>query len=243
MLNNSNPYIIPKSYHTASKIAQSAYDKKEKGIVLREQCRKFKNALQPALVTEALNFVLQKALPDSVSESDRIYGKKLCENFVAENDSTMLLKKFKCKTVFLAEMALAIESACTKIESSINPADQLTLEDAANKTKEKIDAINTDNEETAEAIKKECTNMYKSQVEHITSSRKRNIYEQMVNQVTSSIVKTESIRESFIVEGKLDMPKIISKVNVMYTFLEMVNTTKMCKVDERYISEVLKSIK
>lgn len=290
-LSNNNPYTIPKSHHTASKIAQSAYERREKGIALREQCTKFKNNLQPALLTEALNFVLQKSLPESTTEEDRAYGKKLCENFVAENNSTMLLKKFKCKTVFLAEMALAVECTCKKVENSINPADQLSftvktkdkkdffdslanlsddeitdkiqervaksteefvknnikdkakMEDAANKTKERIDDIKVDDEETAEAIKKEHVSMYKSKVEQITSNRKRNVYEQIVNQMTSSIMKTDSIRESFINEGRLDMPKIISKVNVMYTFLEMVNTTKMHKVDERYISEVLKSIK
>ena len=61
--------------------------------------------------------------------------------------------------------------------------------------------------------------------------------------MAKSIVAEESILESYRLEnGKLNMQKIIDTSEVMYTFLEMVNSMKIKDIDNRYLTEVLNSI-
>lgn len=53
----------------------------------------------------------------------------------------------------------------------------------------------------------------------------------------------DEIRENYLSEsGRFDLSKVEDRVRVMYTFLEMVNSMKMKKVDNKYITECLASI-
>ena len=75
------------------------------------------------------------------------------------------------------------------------------------------------------------------------ANRKVSVYEQIMDKMTRSVVADESIRESFLLEsGQLDTNKIMGKVTTMYTFLEMLNTTKIVNVNESYIENILKNM-
>ena len=66
----------------------------------------------------------------------------------------------------------------------------------------------------------------------------------MVLRMSKAVVTEQSILEQFTQEnGKLNMQKIIDVSEVMYTFLEMVNTLKIKNVTTDYIHETLMSIK
>lgn len=124
-----------------------------------------------------------------------------------------------------------------------NMKDKEKMEDAASKAAEKIDSIKAKDEDTAEAIKAEFTNMYKREVDTI-GQRRRNILESIVRRMSQNIVTNDEIRQNFIQEsGKLNMNKIIDTTEVMYAFLEMVNTTQIKEVDSKYLETVLMSIK
>lgn len=140
------------------------------------------------------------------------------------------------------------ERVCNSIEDFVqsNVNDKLDLDDLAEKTKEKIDNIKAKTTEEKEKIKESYTLQYQRQVNSIKNrvNRPVGLYEQIMHSMTHGIVSDNTILESFTTsEGRLDMGKITGKVNVLYTFLEMLNTTKMINIDEAFIESVLKDMK
>lgn len=129
------------------------------------------------------------------------------------------------------------------VQNNINM--KLDIEDMATKAKERIDAAKEKyNDEKANEVQQEQMLEYKRAVNNIKSTSKRNVYEHMMNLTSKAVLENDSLRESFINEsGQFDMALVESRVRTMYTFLEMVNSLKIKKVDSRYIQECLASIK
>lgn len=139
------------------------------------------------------------------------------------------------------------QRVCDSLENYVqaNVNDKLDLEELAEKTKEKIENIKARNQEEKEKIAESYTLQYNKQVNAIKqrANRKVSVFEQMMHSTTRSIVSDKPLLESFTNEsGKLDVERIKDKVTVMYTFLEMVNTTKIAKVDEKYIANIFKNM-
>lgn len=126
------------------------------------------------------------------------------------------------------------------IKNNIN--DKKELEDLASSTKEKLDSIKNDDSDLENKLKQECTALYKRKVDSIMK-RKKGILESIVLRMSNGIITEESMLSSYTKEnGKLDMQKIIESSEIMYAFLEMVNTLKIKKVDNNYIKNTLDSI-
>jgi hypothetical protein len=140
------------------------------------------------------------------------------------------------------------ERVCASLEDFVqaNVNDKLDLEELAEKTQEKIANIkNARSTEEAARIKESFVQQYNREAARIKqrANRKVSVYEQIMDKMTRSIVADEAIRESFVLEsGQLDMGKITGKVTTMYTFLEMLNTTKIVNVNEAYIENILKNM-
>ena len=129
------------------------------------------------------------------------------------------------------------------VQSNVN--DKLDLEELAEKTKEKIENIKAKNVADKQKIEESYMLQYNREVQKIKQRANRNVsvYEQIMDTMTRSIVSDEFIRESFVLEsGQLDTGKIMGKVTTMYTFLEMLNTTKIVNVNEAYIENILKNM-
>lgn len=129
------------------------------------------------------------------------------------------------------------------VQNNINM--KLDIEKIATKTKERIDAAKEKyNDEMADKIQKEQMIAYKREVDDLKSRAPRNVYEHMMNITSKVVMEDEQLRESFVDEsGKFDISKVESKVKTMYTFLEMVNSLKIKKINNKYIEECLSSIK
>lgn len=124
-----------------------------------------------------------------------------------------------------------------------NVQDKKTLEELSSSTEEKLNAIKNKDQDTEDQIKKETVMLYKQKVDSLTA-RKKGILESIVVRLGKSIVSEETILPQFQLEsGKLDTQKIIDISEVMYTFLEMVNTMNIKEVDCKYLQDVLSSIK
>jgi len=120
-----------------------------------------------------------------------------------------------------------------------NVVDKIDIKDIMYNTKEKLDSVKTGDDTLDEEIKQEQTIAAKKSIRKI-SQRPHSIYEQMVINMTEAILCNDELKESFTLEsGKLDMDKIIKRSTSCYTFLEMVNTLKLNKVDDKYIQEAL----
>lgn len=129
------------------------------------------------------------------------------------------------------------------VQSNVN--DKLDLEELAEKTASKISEIKAANAEQQKKIEESYTMQYKMAAQKIKqrANRKVTLYEQIMDTMTRSIVTDNSIREAFVLEsGQLNMGKISGRVNTLYTFLEMLNTTKIVNVNESYIEKILKNM-
>lgn len=128
------------------------------------------------------------------------------------------------------------------VQKNINM--KLDIEEVATKAKQNIEDAKTKyNEELAAKIQKEQTAMYKGRINKIKESASRNIYGHMMSLLSKAVLESEELKDSYLNEsGQFDMGKVESRVKVMYTFLEMVNTFKIKNVNNKYIEECLSSI-
>ena len=122
-----------------------------------------------------------------------------------------------------------------------NIKDKEAMDELASKTQEKIDKLQHKDSDTEKEMKQEFTNLYHQQVKTLMN-RPKNLLESIVLRLSESIVKEDATRAQFSKNGKLDMDKIIEMGEIMYTFLEMVNTTKIKNLTPSYINETLASI-
>ena len=139
-----------------------------------------------------------------------------------------------------------IVSRVTKAEENFvkaNMKDKENIEKLAEKTKEKIDNIKVKDADTEEDLKQEFAALYRRDVDSVMN-RKKGILESIVLRMSRAIVSESALLEQFTQEnGKLDMQRIIDSSEVMYTFLEMVNTLNIKPITTSYISDALASIK
>lgn len=162
------------------------------------------------------------------------------------DNSTMKEYYDKLRTLNYEPMCNTIITRVAEAEKDFvasNIKDKAKLEDAAEKAKGKVDAIKAKDENSEDKIKEEFAIMYKKDINRI-NNRSKNILESIISHMGEGIIKDDDLRGQFIQEsGKLDTNKIINTAEVMYTFLEMVNTTGIKEVDAAYIESVIKSIK
>lgn len=119
-----------------------------------------------------------------------------------------------------------------------NANDKLEIQDIVRQTTEKVNA-NTNKEEI-----KECYNRTgKRAITEVRNRKVRNVFETMVYNVSNAAFKNESMKEIFVNESGLDINKVVENVEVLYTFLEMVNSAKIINVDSKYISNMLNGLK
>lgn len=123
-----------------------------------------------------------------------------------------------------------------------NVEDRKKMEDAAEKTKDKVEGFVGRTKDITESVRNEYQLDYKRQI-HDISSRPKGILEAMVLKAGSEIMKTDDMRQQYTTEsGKFDANKTIDTCEVLYTVLEMINTAKMRPVNAEYVQEVINAI-
>lgn len=75
---------------------------------------------------------------------------------------------------------------------------------------------------------------------HSIDKKECNVYGAMVKALTESVILNESLQSMYMQNNKLDLDTIFENCEIAYTFLELINTTKMVNVDEEYIANVIK---
>ena len=143
------------------------------------------------------------------------------------------------------KMTIAIRDKVGKAEQDFvqaNIDDRMAMEKFAEESKEKIDSIKAKSQETEDAMKQEQAQIYKESVNSILD-RKKSILEVLVNKTSQSIITNTDMREAYTLEsGKLNTSSIIDTAEMMYTFLEAVNTAKIKEITPEYLTSVIDSI-
>ena len=118
----------------------------------------------------------------------------------------------------------------------MNMSNKADYEDVIQAAQDKIASSKDENmiEMYSEAAQRE--------IDDMKLTRDKNIFHCMVEALTTSAFKDKDLGARYIHEGTVNMDSIVNSTELIYTMLEMVNTTNMVNVDEEFISRYLDSI-
>lgn len=119
-----------------------------------------------------------------------------------------------------------------------NTANKLEYEEIIKTAQDKVAAINGSDDIVAESY----LDMAKRKINEMKNTRDKNVFECMVESLTTSVFKDESLKTRFVNEGTVDMDGIVESAQLIYTMLEMVNTTNMVNVNEEFIDTYLANL-
>ena len=117
----------------------------------------------------------------------------------------------------------------------INTTNKIEYEEIIKSAQDKVSAINGTDDVVAESY----INIAKSKINELKNTRDMNVFNYMVEALTSSVFKDESLKTRFVNEGVVDMDGIVESTQLIYTMLEMVNTTNMVNVNEEFINDYI----
>ena len=249
---------------------------------------RFKQEVTDTLVAETVYCLAASCTDSMILENG--YNKDLLRvlstNFVNENGSQNLLRKWRGTSYIMSEFAYIIHNNIDSICEKADPKNQATLkikDDQKKKFFKDIDKVNADSaiaairtkvkSATAEFI--DSNNAAKEQIKSILDSTKKKIeknekdenlkeayamnakrkitdiragktkgvFEAMVYSVSESAFKNEDAKKIFIENSSLNMDTVVEHCEVMYTFLETLNTLKLVKIDESYIEKLIDDLK
>ena len=119
-----------------------------------------------------------------------------------------------------------------------NAANKFEYEEIIKTAQDKAAAINGSDDTVAESY----LDLAKRKINEMKNARDLNVFGYMVESLTASVFKDESLKARFINEGAVDMDGIVESAQLIYTMLEMVNTTNMVNVNEEFINNYLTTL-
>lgn len=140
----------------------------------------------------------------------------------------------------LGEVSAAIRIRVTDaMEEFIqaNISDKIEIEQTLKDAQEKINASKI------EEVRESYGILAKQKISKIRNSRRKNILSELVSSMSKSVLKNDYLKEEYMKDNKLNIDKIVERCELMYTFMEMLNTSKFIDINESYIKEVLESMK
>ena len=182
------------------------------------------------IVTEAYNKVIDdidsKKDPESAKPIELNLDKTIVDDFykdIIDLDTTEASSLIKDKVA---------DAMSDFIDQNVQ--NRIEFQDIINQAKEKMQ--DTADEVTAEAFMNEA----KRQVSELRRTRPKNIFHCMVEAITKQAYKDDNLNKRYVHESVMDMDGVVNSAELIYTFLEMVNTTEM--VDQDYIKDYIHSL-
>ena len=71
----------------------------------------------------------------------------------------------------------------------------------------------------------------------------KNVLHSMITAMCESVMKHPDTNAEFIHEDHIDMDKVVTRTTLMYTFMEMLNTSRLDKIDGAFIENVLTDLR
>ena len=135
-------------------------------------------------------------------------------------------------------IAMRVSSAASEFVTA-NRLDKMAIEDILRDAKDKIDHA----KESEKAKVEESVNIIaKQKISKIRSASNKNVYHSFVEAMLKSTLKDEKLKEHFSEAGEVSMDKIVSYADTMYTFVEMLNSTKIEPITSEKIEDLLASM-
>lgn len=134
-------------------------------------------------------------------------------------------------------ISMRVSSAASEFVTS-NRLDKMAIEDILRDAKEKIDHA----KEADRAKVEESANIIAKQKISKIRNGSKNLYHHIVEAMLKSTLKDEKLKEHFSENGEVNMDKVVSYADTMYTFLEMLNTANIDKMNISKVEELLASM-
>lgn len=162
------------------------------------------------------------------------------------NDESNKVKEFKFDTTIVDDFYKDIEDLDTEEASQLirdkvadamsdfvdqNMQNKIDYQDIISQAKEKMEVAS--DESMAEAYMEDA----KRRINEYRNTRPKNVFHYVVEAISTQAFKNDNLNKRYIHENAVDMDGVVESAELIYTFLEMLNTTEM--VDESYIHEYL----
>lgn len=122
-----------------------------------------------------------------------------------------------------------------------NSKNRMDIKNVLQSTEDKIATLKDEGE--PEDVQESYVQLSKRVINDKIRSRKKNVFDALVTSMCESTTEDKVLQEEFIMEGsKLNVPKIVDRTKIMYTFMEAMNTTRIQPATEEYINSVLESM-
>lgn len=182
------------------------------------------------LITETKKKIFEAAEFDKADPSTYTIGKDVKDEFFKK------LEDMDTESITAAirdRVSHAVDDFMTA-----NREDHEKLMNALQITKDKMDEIRDQPEEVKESYQA----MYKRACSKIRN-RPKSVFESMVSAMCESVMKDPQLNAEFTEGANLNIPKIIDRIETMYTFIETVNSMKLCDIDQAYMESVIQSLR
>ena len=180
-----------------------------------------------------------KILESCDNENECMFTGQISDNLIGQDTVDDFYKELSDINIEDASKAIKDRVADAISEFiDINAANKLEYEEIIKSAQDKIDAMDDSDETIAESY----INIAKRKINDMKNTREKNVFNYMVESLTTSTFKDELLKNRFINEGSVDMDGIVESAQLLYTMLEMVNTTDMVNVNEEFISNYLNSL-
>lgn len=122
-----------------------------------------------------------------------------------------------------------------------NTKDKMKIKEILQSAKDKIEK--TKDKKDAEKLQEAYVAESKRKITNIRASKTKSVFEAMVYAMSEQAFKNDDAKQVFVENSSLNMDKIVEHCEVMYTFLETLDTIKAINVNEAYIEQMIKDIK
>ena len=205
-------------------------------VVLRKFKSKSTMLSEYALLIEEYN---DKIIEDTDREEDSMYyvDPETKEDFFKDLDS-----------IDNEEVIIAVRNRVSDAIAQFinkNTEYKLEIQDVLNTTQDKINKVDSDTsleDEEKEELKESYRGIQKSKINKIKNSKPGTVFEKMVYSMAEAVIKTPTMQTEYMNNNRLDMDQIMESCELMYTLLELANTSKMVDVDESYIKDVIEGL-
>ena len=119
-----------------------------------------------------------------------------------------------------------------------NTKDHEDIETALKQAQEKIESTPEDQD----GLRESYDHIAKRKISTIRNAPK-GVLHSMVSAMCESVLKNPEVHCEFLNEGHLNVEKIVDRVSLMYTFMEMLNTSRIEKVDSAFIESAIRDLK
>lgn len=118
-----------------------------------------------------------------------------------------------------------------------NTKDHEDITAALQQAQEKIGEVPEEDDEL-----RECYSMAAKRTAAEVLNRPKSVLHSMVTAMCESVMKHKEMQDEFMTEGHLDVEKIVSRTRLMYTFMEMLNTSRIDNIDKIFIEGVISDL-